>query len=72
MKRIYEWTNNFNAFFAFLGVVVGVCVLMGGLGFWSAFFTGIVIYTILRILFAFWKLLLKILGVLGVRYEHRE
>lgn len=65
MKKVYELSNSYKAFLAFVSVVVGVCVLMGGFGFWSSFFTGIIIYTMLRILFAVWKLILKVMGVFG-------
>lgn len=68
MKKSYELLNSYDAFLAFVGVIVGGGVLIGGLEFWSSFFTGVVIYTILRILFAVWKLFLRILGALGVRY----
>ena len=68
MRKIFDVGNSFYAFLVFVGVVVGIVVLCSGFGFWSAFFTGLVVYILLRFLYAVWGLFLKIVGALGVRY----
>lgn len=72
VKKLYELSNSYSAFFGFVGFIVGILVFFNGLGFWSAFFTGMIIYIVLKFLLGVWSVFLKLLGAVGVRYDNRE